>query len=299
MQGIVSNVQKFSIHDGPGIRTTVFLKGCNLQCLWCHNPETINPCKEIQILSEKCIGCNKCIEICPFNAHKIQNGKKVFFRQLCKTCGNCIKGCYAEALVMNGRVLSVDEVLKEIDKDHNYYEASGGGVTFSGGEPLLQGKFLKELLKQCKRKKYHTAVDTAGNVPWETFKEILPYTDLFLYDIKAIDTEKHISTTGVNNDIILENLKMLAGEGVEIWIRIPVIPGVNDTESSMEGIAAFIDELKVVKVVEFLPFHRIGEGKYKSLGMEYKAKDYGAVPNDLLNTLMGTFENKGLKVIKS
>lgn len=274
VKGPVANIQRFSIHDGPGIRTTVFLKGCNLRCLWCHNPETLHKDLEIQFFSQNCIGCGKCFEVCPENAHQIEKGQRIFKRELCKKCGKCAEICYASALVMAGKEMTVEQVMEEVIKDQPFYLNSGGGVTFSGGEPLLQKDFAKALLIDSKKYGLHTAVDTAGNVPWQVFEEILSYVDLFLYDLKVIDKQKHEEVTGIQNHIILDNLKKLAMKGANIWIRIPIIPGINDNIDEMKKMNDFIKCLEGVNKVELLPFHRLSEKKYESLGMEYKAKNY-------------------------
>jgi glycyl-radical enzyme activating protein len=276
MESSIFNIQRFSIHDGPGIRTTVFFKGCNLRCFWCHNPESWVMTPQIQYFPEKCILCGKCVEVCPTGSQQIVNGVRVFDRDLCNLCGKCVDVCYAKALVFTGEKKTVQEIIEEVKKDHLYYKNSGGGVTFSGGEPLLQVEFLVELLKECKGLNFHTAIDTAGNVSWEQFEAVLPYTDLFLYDFKAFLETKHRAATGVGNQKIIENLIRLNGRGVPIYIRIPVIPGVNDMEDEMEQIGATLEPLKSIQIVELLPFHHLGSGKYRSLGMEYPTRDLKA-----------------------
>ncbi|MDO8685569.1 MAG: glycyl-radical enzyme activating protein, partial [Clostridiales bacterium] len=255
MKGQIFNIQRFSIHDGPGIRTTVFFKGCSLRCLWCHNPESIAYKPQLQFFPQKCIGCGKCVEVCPAQAHTYSSGNRVFKRELCKSCGSCADTCYAEALVISGICMEADEVMQEIEKDSSYYLSSGGGVTFSGGEALLQKDFLKELLIKCKKRNFHTTVDTAGNVPWDNFEAVLPYVDLFLYDIKTFSEDKHKEATGAGNERILENLSRLSGAQTEIWVRIPVVPGINDSYNEMESISDFIAGLKHVSLVELMSFH--------------------------------------------
>ncbi|AEE96532.1 glycyl-radical enzyme activating protein [Mahella australiensis] len=295
--GLVFNIQRFSIHDGPGIRTTVFLKGCGLRCFWCHNPESLSTLPQVQFFPQKCIGCGKCVEVCPKKAHAIDaNGRREFRRELCRHCGRCVDVCYAEALVMTGKHMTVSEVMDEVMKDKLFYDNSGGGVTYSGGEPLLQREFIKELLVESKKNGLNTAVDTAGNVPWEAFEQVLPYVDLFLYDIKVMDPDKHRYATGVNNRQLLVNLQHLASCKANIWIRIPVIPGVNDNVPEMRAIADFVECLSGVEVVELLPFHRLGEGKYESLGMEYKARGYNSPSDEKMQELAEVFEQKNLPV---
>ncbi len=206
MKGLIFNIQRFSIHDGPGIRTTVFFKGCSLRCFWCHNPESIHPHPQIQLFLQKCIGCGKCFEICPVGAHCMIDGERVFLRELCRNCGKCAEICYADALVLAGKWLTAREVMDEVEKDKPFYENSDGGVTISGGEPLLQADFARALLEECKKEGLHTVVDTAGNVPWEAFEKVLPFTDLFLYDLKAADEEFHRQVTGAGNARILDKV---------------------------------------------------------------------------------------------
>lgn len=274
--GVVFDIQRFSMHDGPGIRTTVFLKGCTLRCFWCHNPESIKPEQELMVFEERCIGCNACIEVCPVKAHALVAGQKVFEREKCIQCGKCAKACYAGALEQTGKCMGVKEIIDEVEKDKAFYQRSGGGVTFSGGEPLFQKEFLSTLLQESKARGLHTAVETAGNVPWEAFEAILPYTDLFLYDLKVMDAEKHKEVTGASNVKCLANLKKLIALKSNIWIRVPVITGVNDQEECMEAIRGFVADDEIP--IELLPFHRMGTGKYKALGLVYQAETL-AVPS--------------------
>lgn len=252
MNTIIFDIQRNSFVDGPGIRTTVFFKGCNLRCRWCHNPESQAFEKQMMIYKDKCIGCGKCKEVCPNHLEK------------CDFCGKCELYCPADARKICGKEYTADEVFSEIIKDKAFYENSGGGVTFSGGECMLQIDFLSEILKKCKENGIHTAVDTAGNVPWESFEKILPFTDLFLYDIKAFSSELHKIGTGVTNTLILENLKRLSGK-TDIIIRIPIIGGYNDSEAELEQIALFLKGIKIIKA-ELLPYHAMGEHKYDALG---------------------------------
>ena len=298
MKGLIFNIQRFSIHDGPGIRTTVFFKGCSLRCFWCHNPESIHPHPQIQLFLQKCIGCGKCFEICPVGAHCMIDGERVFLSELCRNCGKGAEICYADALVLAGKWLTAREVMDEVEKDKPFYENSDGGVTISGGEPLLQADFARALLEECKKEGLHTVVDTAGNVPWEAFEKVLPFTDLFLYDLKAADEEFHRQVTGAGNARILDNLKKLANSDKNIWIRIPIIPGVNDKVEEMEKLLMIIKELKQIEYVELLPFHRLGEGKYTSLDMENLAKGYEPPRDDLMNRLAKVFIDKGIRVKK-
>lgn len=251
-KAMIFDIQRNSFVDGPGIRTTVFFKGCNLRCKWCHNPESQSFEKQMMFYKDKCTGCGKCHEACPNHLKK------------CDFCGKCELYCPAEARKICGREYTSDEVLAEVIKDKAFYENSGGGVTFSGGECMLQLDFLCEILKKCKAAGIHTAVDTAGNVPWKSFEKILPFTDLFLYDIKAFGAELHRKDTGVSNELILENLKNLSGRA-DIIVRIPVIGGYNDNDEEIRQIADFLKQIKIFKA-ELLPYHAMGEHKYTALG---------------------------------
>ncbi len=267
MNAVVFDIQRFSIDDGPGIRTVIFFKGCNMRCNWCHNPESLHPYAEIMFFAQKCIACGKCFEACEKNCHFLSGGKHFFDRSLCDNCGRCAAVCYADALTVAGKSMTVSEVAAEIKKDDLFYQNSGGGVTFSGGEPLLQADFLRELLVECQKAGIHCAVETAGNVPWAAFEKILPFTDLFLYDIKVVDETLHKKVTGNDNRRIINNLKKLAKTGVEVWLRTPLIPGINDTPAQSERVTELLACLDSIRTHVVLPYHNLGEGKYESLGL--------------------------------
>ena len=245
MQGLIFNIQRFSIHDGPGIRTTVFLKGCNLKCAWCHNPESQSPKKEVLFYKDKCVRCGRCENVPDDDANFV---------------------CMSGARELCGKEMTTQEVLSVVIKDKAFYENSGGGVTFSGGECMLQLDFLAEMLKMCKEKGIHTAVDTAGHVPFASFERIFPYTDLFLYDVKLFNKEKHRQYVGVGNELVLENLKRLFQQKATVWIRIPIIPGINDSIEEMQKIKDFLLSYGPPEKVELLPYHAMGENKYEALG---------------------------------
>ena len=253
MKAMLFDIQRSSYVDGPGIRTTVFFKGCNLDCKWCHNPESKSADRQMLFYSDKCTGCGKCVSVCP------NKGKK------CELCGKCALFCPRDARKLCGREYGIEEVMRELLRDKCFYENSGGGVTFSGGECMLQIDFLSEILRECKTEGIHTAVDTAGNVPFSYFERILPFTDLFLYDIKAVSAEKHKEGTGADNARILENAKRLSGKS-KILFRVPVIGGFNDEETEMQKIADFLKDIYYEKV-ELLPYHALGEHKYRALGV--------------------------------
>jgi pyruvate formate lyase activating enzyme len=283
--GIVFNTQRFSIHDGPGIRTTLFLKGCSLRCFWCHNPESWHMESEIEVFPDLCIGCGRCVKACPHAAHEIVDGLKVFHRDRCTACGTCTKTCFAQSLVYVGARMSVDEAMAEIRKDRSDYEQSGGGVTLSGGEPLLQPAFVQQVLERCKAEAIHTAVESALHVPSESLERLLPLIDLVMMDIKMIDGEKHRRATGAHNARILANARYVAASGTPSIVRTPIIPGVNDTEEEVGAIAQFVATLPGVRSWELLPFHRLGEEKVVRLGREPSANVLVAPSNEHMQQL--------------
>jgi len=254
MTARIFDIQRFSLHDGPGIRTTVFLKGCNLRCLWCHNPESQSGEKELMHYFEKCTGCGRCKSYC-----------ERAFTENCTKCGSCAKVCPFNAREQSGKDVETDDIIKTALRDTPFYGTSGGGVTLSGGEPLLQADAAFEILSACKEKGVHTAVETAGNVPFEVIKKMIPVTDLFLFDIKGIDEKKHKTNTGVSNRLILENARLSASEGALIRFRMPYIPGYNSDEAS--AVAELAKSLG--SPLELMAYHRLGEGKYKALSREY------------------------------
>lgn len=267
--GIIFNIQRYSIHDGPGIRTTVFLKGCPLSCWWCQNPESQLSGQEMIFWGDRCIGCGACSTICPSGAIQIKNGIPITEKEKCILCGKCIEKCPAIAREMIGEKLTAEEVIKEIEKDLVFYEESGGGVTFSGGEPLGQSEFLEGLLNGCREKKIHTAVDTSGYISWEILNKMIPKVDLFLYDLKLMDNERHKKYTGVSNELILENLKKLSSAHNNIFVRFPVIPGINDDYQNIRKLGEFLSSLEMTQV-NLLSYHYIGKDKYRRLGSAYK-----------------------------
>ncbi|WP_296897478.1 glycyl-radical enzyme activating protein [Thiohalocapsa sp.] len=269
-KGIIFDIKQFSIHDGPGIRTTVFLKGCPLSCWWCHNPEGQAMKPELILRPERCIGCGACLEVCEQGAilwRSGQDGERIVTdRERCTACGDCVQVCYAEARELVGREVTVAEVMDAIERDTAFYDQSGGGVTVSGGEPLAQPDFLRELLRACQYRGLHTALDTCGFAPWEALDSVRQYVDLFLYDLKLMDDARHRAFTGVSNERILENLQRLSREGHRLILRVPIIPGINDDEENLQAIGAFAADLPHLKRVDLLPYHRIGRDKYRRLG---------------------------------
>jgi len=254
-RGLVFDIQRLCTHDGPGNRTTVFLKGCNLRCVWCHNPESQSGRPEMLYFKRKCAACGACAEVCPADAHIVD-------RKRCTACGRCAAVCPNEALVLKGSYYTAEELAEVCQRDVPFYGKTGG-VTASGGEPMLQADFLAGFLRLLKARGVHTAVDTAGNVPFGSFEAVLPYADLFIYDVKAADSRLHEKITGVGNERIIENLNKLCALGARVWVRIPVIPGVNDGAAEQAAIDGLIP--KTVEKVERLPYHRMAGSKYGAL----------------------------------
>ncbi len=267
---MIFNIQKCSIHDGIGLRTIVFMKGCPLRCKWCANPESQSYEKEIMDLPNHCIHCGICQRICPQSAISEEEGQFEIDRNKCQKCFKCTDVCYAEAKKVVGEDADVDKIFREVYKDRFFYQIYGGGVTFSGGEPLTQPKLLTALAKKCKQNGISTAMESCGVGNYEEFKEALPYIDSTFMDIKHIDSEKHRQLTGQGNEQILENIKKIAAFGVPITIRTPVVPGCNDSIENITGIAGFIAEIPGIKEYELLPYHELGKSKYDSLGRIYE-----------------------------
>ena len=269
MKGMVFDIQKFSIHDGPGIRTTVFLKGCPLKCLWCHNPESQQSGQEISFIPEKCIGCGWCFESCPQKAHVMEDGKHVLRRELCIRCGKCTEKCYAGANTLIGKEMTVDEVIAEVLKDVPFYETSNGGMTISGGEPMAQFKFTQAMLKEAKQHKLHTCLETSGFAATEKLLSIREYVDIFLFDYKESDPVRHLEFTGVPLAGIVSNLLELDRQGAKIILRCPVIPGCNDTPLHFSEIANLASRLSNIIEVNILPYHPLGKSKSERIGKTY------------------------------
>lgn len=292
---LIFDIKHFAIHDGDGIRTTVFFKGCPLKCVWCHNPEGISFSESIALYQHKCKGCGDCMRVCPEGAHVSFDGAHIIDFEKCKGCGLCTEECSADALKLYGRKVSTGEVLEELMEDKDFYSQSGGGVTLSGGECLAQADFCAELLRELKKCGIHTAVDTSGFVPRSAIDKVIPYTDVFLYDVKAFDESVHIYCTGRSNGVILENLKYIDACGKDIEIRIPYVPGYNDSE--MEKIADFLSLLKSLKRVRLLSYHNYAGSKYAALGMENTLP--ARLPSeDEMEAAVRLFKDRGISVIR-
>ena len=267
----VFNIQKYSIHDGDGIRTTIFFKGCPINCAWCHNPESQRFDKELLYFKDRCTGCGKCVQRCPNGANTMVDGKAELDRSKCNACGVCADWCIAQARDIAGKEYTVKDLVKEAEKDRQFYEESGGGITLSGGEVMSQDMdYIEQVCKTLYNKGYSVNIDTCGYAPYEDFKRIIPYVDTFLYDIKAMDKATHEKFIGVDNELILENLKKLSADGARINIRIPTVVGVNATEEFMNSVAEFLKENSIsVKQINLLPYHNTGKHKYSKLDREY------------------------------
>ena len=294
--GIVFDIRRYAIHDGPGIRTTVFLKGCSLSCAWCHNPEGQSRGVEALIRENRCIRCGACVDACGHGAATWSEAGPVTDRSLCAACGDCAAVCYADARELVGREMTAEEVVAEVARDEPFYARSGGGMTLSGGEPLLQPAFAAALLARARERGVHTALDTCGYAPWETFDRVRGDVDLFLYDVKLLDDERHRRFTGVSNAPILANLRSLSARGHAIVLRVPVIPGVNDDPANLEALAALAGELPHLARVDLLPYHHIGADKYARLDRAYPLPDAAPPPAGRMAAIARLLTERGLPV---
>ena len=320
-KGIITNIQRFTVHDGPGIRTEVFLKGCPLRCLWCFNPESFHPHSEVGVFPLKCLGidkCKACMKACPegdklfyFREEKgIDNERRTVISGIdlnaCTNCLKCAEACPGEALTVWGKAMSVEEVMTEVLKERPFYEEKGGGITISGGELLVQWRFVLGLLKLCKAHGIHTCLESTLLGSWGIIEQLMEYTDFVFTDVKHMDPQKHLEYTGFSNEAILENIKKVAGLGIPMVIRIPVIPKHNDSEENIRASAAFIrdafqDTDNTLKQVQLLGFHQLGNDKYESIGLRYPLKDFVAPPHaeykQSLDNLVGIMEAYGVPVV--
>ena len=290
MKGEIVNIQHFCIHDGPGIRTTIFLKGCNLRCFWCHNPESQERGITMALYKHKCINCGECGKECP----AAKDGKAALFTGDCIHCGKCAEVCFAEAIEAIGTEVTAAEVVQRILREKSFLQASSGGVTVSGGEPLLQIDFLEKLLARLKAERIHTAIETACCVDWSRFERILPYCDYFLCDLKSADSGKHREAVGMGNELIIENLRRLAAAGKEMEIRTPVIPGFNDREEDISAIWNIVKSFGREIKYSLLPFHNLCAGKYESIGRVFPAAQIEEPTRESMEKLERIFD-KGEK----
>jgi pyruvate formate lyase activating enzyme len=298
---MVFNVQRFSVHDGPGIRTTVFLKGCPLRCPWCHNPESMDARPQVAIKADRCLGCNLCAPACPENlAGRVDLSASANRPdETCIRCGSCADACPVEARDLLGGEIAVNDLMAEIERDRPYFEESGGGVTFSGGEPVAahHAPFLLACLKECGRTGIHRAVDTCGFVPTETLLEVAANADLLLFDLKIMDPALHRATVGVDNAAILDNLRRVTAAGHEVIVRVPLVPGLTDDEANLEAIGQFVAGLDKPCPVELLPYHGTGGDKYGRLGMEYSLAGLKDLGPDEIAAAAAPLRARGLTVI--
>lgn len=296
IRGVVSHIQRFSLHDGPGIRTTVFLKGCQMRCRWCHNPETYRAEPEIQWFAERCIGCGACLGRCTHDGHAIVDGRHVFHRDRCVGCGRCAETCYARSLVLVGETKTVEEVVQEVLADQEFYKTSGGGVTISGGEPLMQPEFTQAVLEQCRHEGIHTAVETNLARPWSYIEPLIPVVDLFLTDLKLLDDAQHREWTGVSNQQTLDNLRRVDGQGKPIVVRTPVVGGVNDRPDVIAAIADWLATLSNVRLYELLPYHPLGTAKAEALGLAAGVDRFETPSRQCLEQLAAAARRPGFEV---
>ena len=294
MKARIIEIKRFAVHDGDGIRTTLFLKGCPLKCVWCHNPEGICAAPQLSYMKEKCIGCGECLAVCAAGAHSVKDGLHVFEREKCVGCGKCEEVCLGGALKFYGREMSVDELLPLLLEDKEFYENSGGGVTLSGGECLCHADFCAELLKKLKEQGIHTAVDTCGMVSRAAIDKVIDFTDVFLYDVKAVDPETHKKCTGQDNALILENLKYIDSRGKKIEVRFPYVPDYNSDQT--EKIGELLATLKNLTAVRVLAYHKYAGSKYASLEMENTLPE--RMPTDEeMQSVKSKLINYGLRVV--
>lgn len=294
-EGIVFNIQRFSVHDGPGVRTIVFLKGCPLSCKWCSNPESQSRHPIVMYDPSSCLHCGRCMDACARGAINPAN-KYWIDRDKCGNCGKCAAVCPAGALVLKGKTMTVEEVIRELGKDATVFRRSGGGVTLSGGEPLMQSRFSAEILKACHMKGWHTAVETTGFGSESDIYTLFPQVDLVLMDIKSVDNEKHSEFIGASNELILKNAKLIAKTAKTV-VRVPVIPGFNNTDRDIKNICKFAKTLPCVNTVHLLPYHTYGQNKYALLGRQYEIPEIKSPSEDEMKHLKDIAENEGFRCV--
>lgn len=294
MKHLITDIQRFSLNDGPGIRTTVFFKGCNMRCAWCHNPETLSMTSDLMFYPSKCIGCGKCFGACPVGAHRMENGEHIIDRKLCETCGKCTEVCYAEALVMSGKEMTVDEILSEVRQDKAYYETSGGGVTLSGGEVLCHVEFAAELAEACHREGISVAIETNLSMPYEHIKPLLDKVDVIMADLKILDDELHQKYTGLSNQTTIENIQRI--REIPMIIRTPLIHGVTATEENLRGIAKLLRGKENLIYYQLLNFNPLGASKYQGLDAENPFSDLRPYTDDQMKAFDRMLADIGIPV---
>lgn len=292
-KGLVFRIEKYMISDGEGIRTNIFFKGCPLRCLWCFNPEGIEWKPEILVFKEKCIQCDECTRACPRNAINLENGYPEIDRGICDVCGECVAACPCQALEICGSYMTIDEILMEIRKDEIFYRRSGGGITLTGGEVCAQKKFAKKLLLACK-KEFNTAIETSGFTSWTVFKDILELSDRVFFDLKHMDSQRHKTLTGMKNELILDNLRKASQTHDSITVRIPLVPGLNDSAQNIRETAEFVQSLGTISKIEILPYVNFGISKYEMLGRTYKLPNVCSPSNDLVKDKIDIIMSYGI-----
>jgi pyruvate formate lyase activating enzyme len=295
MEGIVFNIQRYSLDDGPGVRTTVFLKGCPLSCLWCSNPESMNPLPEVTWRYTTCKKCGTCVETCPLGLITMDDDGIHIDRKSCDRCGKCVEACVTESLQMSGTRMTVEEVYDVVKRDIDFYKVSGGGITCSGGEVLMQADFVAELFKHCRENEIHTCADTSGFGSKQAMEIILAYTDLIYYDLKHMDAAEHERLCGQSNDLILSNLALVVEKGIPMVIRVPLIPGHNDSDENMTAIAKTVADMDKETPVNILPYHRYGQNKYRMIDKTYPLDGVEYPTEEGLNKAKQIMESFGLK----
>jgi len=294
---LVLSISKMTIHNGPGLRTVIYLKGCPLRCLWCSTPESQKASPELVVYPMRCIHCGLCVPECPLDAISVTDETVSVDRSLCNNCGKCTEVCYSEALQVLGKSMTIREVVDEVAKDSAFYKRSGGGVAVSGGEPLLNPGYITKLLRALKEEDINVGIDTCGYVPWENIEQPLPYIDYFLWDLKHMDAETHLELTGVSNELILSNARAVSERNVPLYVRMPIIPGYNDSEENIRATCEFARDLTSLVEMHIVPLHHLGKARYDSLDRSYPINDIPLIPNDVLDYMKRLVESYGLKCV--